>query len=275
MTRARLVVPVLLALLTLSGCSGSGGERPSTTQDGATGATVTSPPPRAPRVGACYRLDVRSALRATSSRAAVPCAGRHTAVTVAVGNVQPVVDGHLLALGSTSIQRQIADRCRRAVDAHVGGSVQQQRLSRVQAVWFNPTAAQVDSGALWYRCDLVISGGTRTFANLPRKTSRLLQASGALHRWGTCGTTAPSSKRFQRVLCSARHTWRARSTVTLPTRTTYLSRSAAQRADARCKKVAASLSPKSTKLRWAFEWPTRAQWYAGQRYGFCWTPDTR
>ena len=37
--------------------------------------------------------------------------------------------------------------------------------------------------------------------------------------------------------------------------------------------VAAHLSPKSTKLRWAFEWPTRTQWRSGQRYGLCWTPD--
>ena len=283
----RYAVLALLLALVLTGCSsGDGGPdgsaAPKTSprtsprtgpQSGATtGATTLITPPKAPKAGACYRLTVDSALKATSTRPPVPCTGRHTAVTVAVGSVQPVVDGHLLALDSTKVRLQIAERCRRSVDIHVGGSPRKQRLSLVQAVWFTPTADQADRGALWYRCDLVISAGNRTFASLPRKTKGLLGARGAMDRWGTCGTTAPSAKSFRRVLCSARHTWRARSTITLPTGTAYLSKKAAKTADRRCRAVAAALSPNSTKLRWAFEWPARAQWRSGQRYGFCWTP---
>jgi hypothetical protein len=184
-----------------------------------------------------------------------------------------VVDGHLLALDSARVQLQIADRCRHAVDAHVGGSTRMQQLSRVQAVWFNPSPTQADRGALWYRCDLVISAGSSAFAALPPKTRGLLAAPGAMDRWGTCGTTAPSSTNFTRVLCSARHSWRARSVVTLRAGAGYLSKPAGKTADARCRDVAANLSPTSTQLRWAFEWPTRAQWRSGQRYGLCWTPD--
>jgi len=269
--RHRFASVLLLGTLVVSGCSGGGAEK-TRSSDGTAGST-TAAPVTAPRVGTCYLLDVSSALKSTSTRPAVPCTHRHTAVTVAVGTAQPIVDGHLLALDSALVQRQIADRCRRAVDAHVGGSVQNQRLSRVQAVWFNPTVAQADAGALWFRCDLVISAGTRTFASLPRKTAGLLAAVGAMHRWGTCGTAAPSVKTFQRVLCSARHSWRARSTITLPARTTYLSTKAGKAATRRCRDVAAKLSPRSTKLRWTFEWPTLVQWRSGQRYGFCWTPD--
>ncbi|WP_148045038.1 septum formation family protein [Nocardioides marmorisolisilvae] len=274
MRPGRLGGLLVAVLLSATGCSGGdGGDGTSAAPNGATGATTAAAAPKAPRVGSCYQLDVRSALKATSSRPAVSCSHRHTAVTVAVGTVQPVVDGHLLALDSTLVQRQIADRCRRAVDAHVGGSLRDQRLSRIQAVWFNPTTAQADRGALWYRCDLVISSGPRTFAALPRKTHGMLRAQGAMSRWGTCGTASPAAKHFQRVLCSARHTWRARAATTLPAGTAYLSTKAGRTADARCRAVAAKLSPKSSKLRWAFEWPTRDQWQSGQRYGLCWTPD--
>ena len=31
------------------------------------------------------------------------------------------------------------------------------------------------------------------------------------------------------------------------------------------------LSPE--EFRYGWEWPTRAQWRDGQRYGFCWAPD--
>ncbi len=271
MSRARLLTAlVAIATRVLTGCS-SGDEETSTPPDSAPSSTAAATKP--PRVGACYRLDVRSALRTTNDKAPVACTSRHTAVTIAVGTVQPVVDGHLLAFDSALIQRQIADRCRRQVDRHVGGTTTKQHLSRVQAVWFSPTPDQVDRGALWYRCDLVISAGKRTFASLPEKTRGLLSAPGAMNRWGTCGTAAPSSKKFQRVLCSARHTWRARSTTPLPAGTAYLAKAAGKVADDRCRDVAARLSPDSLRLRWAFEWPTRAQWHSGQRYGLCWTPD--
>lgn len=270
MSNARFGALLLGCTLVLAGCSG-GGEGSTTTPPGSAGTTATAAA-KAPRVGACYLLDVGAALKTTSSKRPVSCESRHTAVTVAVGTAQPVVDGHLLALDSSRLQRQIAERCRRQVDAHVGGSAAKHRLSRVQAVWFNPTPDQADRGALWYRCDLVIAGSHRTFASLPKKTRGLLAAPGAMNRWGTCGTAAPSSKSFQRVLCSARHSWRARTTVTLPSGTQYLAARAGKVADARCRDVAATLSPSSLRLRWAFEWPTRAQWRSGQRYGFCWTP---
>lgn len=275
MRRAVLAAAALVVLtLGAAGCSGAEtGATPPAAADGESPAGRAGTAPAAPRVGACYRLDVRAALRPTSTRPPVACTTRHTAVTVAVGAVQPVVDGHLLAFDATRVQRQIADRCRRAVDAHVGGSTRKQRLSRVQAVWFTPTPAQAERGALWYRCDLVISADKRAFAALPRRTAGLLGRTGAMDRWGTCGTAAPSSATFRRVLCSATHSWRARAVITLPAGTTYLAKGAGKVADGRCRDIAATLAASSTTLRWAFEWPTRAQWGSGQRYGFCWLPD--
>lgn len=245
----------------------------SPTPDAASGV-ASSAPPAPPRVGACYVLDVSAALEITNSDEPVACSSKHTAVTVQVGRIDPVLDGHLLAIGSARVQRQIAERCRSRVDTHVGGSREAQRLSRVQAVWFSPSPQDADRGALWFRCDLVVAAGPQILSNLPRKTRNLLESPGSSTRYGTCGTAAPSQQGFRRVLCSAKHTWRARATITLPVGTTYLAKAPGKAADSTCRDIASRLTTTVSTLRWSFEWPTRAQWRAGQRYGLCWTPDS-
>ncbi len=266
---ATLIVAVLVHGSVLTGCSGDADpEKPA---PGAEPAAVS--PPAAPERGACYRLSVQDALRATNAAKAVPCTSKHNAVTVSVGRLKTVVDGHLLAVDSARVQRQVATICRARVDRHVGGSRETQRLARVQAVWFTPTLAQSDRGALWFRCDLVVVSGTRSLVDLPRKTAGLLDRTGALNRYGTCGTAAPAAKSFTRVVCAAKHTWRARATIPLPADVGYLAKSAGTRADARCRDVAAARTADEVRLRWSFEWPTKSQWAAGQRYGLCWTPD--
>ena len=265
---ARLYPAVLLALAVL--LVGCGSARTDTSPESTrTGSPVPAAPPR----GACYPLDVAAALRASSTVARVPCAGPHTSVTVAVGTLDTVVDGRPLAIDSARAQRQIANRCRAKVDRHVGGSVETQRLSLVQAVWFSPTPTETDRGARWYRCDLVISSGTRAFLELPRRTRGLLRKPGALDRYGVCGTAAPGTSGFSRVVCSDDHRWRARATISLPAGTRYLSKAAGSLANDRCRDVAARRAADVLHLRWSFEWPTRAQWKARQRYGLCWTPD--
>jgi hypothetical protein len=257
---------VLLPAALLAGCSD---DDPAADPSA---SPTTAAPAAAPAVGACYRLTVDDALQPTNADAPVPCTGRHTSETVYVGTLDPTFDGHLLALDAARVQREVARRCRARVDAHVGGGTETQRLSRVQAVWFSPSLRDADRGATWFRCDVVIGAGSDRFAPLPRRTRRLLARPGALDRWGTCGTAAPSAAGFERVLCSARHTWRARATVTLPAATRYLSKKAGALADTRCRDVAVRMDPTSSTFRWSFEWPTTAQWKAGQRYGLCWIP---
>lgn len=262
------IATVLLAAAALTSCSRDEAEPAPAAEAGS-----AAPQTPAPKRGTCYRLTVKEALRAVSTAAPVPCTSRHNATTVAVGRLDPLLDGHLLAVDSARVQSQVATRCRRLVDRHVGGSTETQRLSRVQAVWFTPTLAQSDHGALWFRCDLVIASGTRSLVTLPRKTAGLLALPGALNRYGTCGTTAPASRAFSRVICASKHTWRARATIAVPRNTRYLAKAAARKADGQCRDVAARRSGEAGELRWSFEWPTKAQWAAGQRYGFCWTPE--
>jgi hypothetical protein len=263
----------LATLLALTACSGEDPGAGPTTPTTSSRPTTAAAPPAAPPEKACYDLDITEAAEPTSEAAAVPCRAAHTAATIHVGTIRPVADGHLLAIDSDAVQQQIADRCRAGLRRHLGGDEETRRLSRLTVVWFSPSLAQSDLGASWFRCDLVALAGRDRLAPLPRRTRGLLGTDGALDRFGTCGTSAPGAARFQRVICSEPHSWRARATIDLPKDGKYLAKTAGASADATCRDLETRVAGDILKLQWSFEWPTRDQWRAGQRYGYCWTPD--
>jgi hypothetical protein len=269
--RAGTIVVVLVATLSLlAGCSS---EKPTAPRSSdVPQATAAAPPPAPPR-RACYDLDFAAAVEPTSSAEPVSCRSAHTTATIHVGTIQPVVDGHLLAVDSDTVQAQVASRCRSRLAAYVGGDRESRRLSRLTVVWFSPSLAESDQGALWFRCDLVALAGKDRLAPLPGSARGLLSRRGALDRWGTCGTTSPAAAAFHRVICSQRHAWRARATIDLPAGTAYLGKRAGAAADSTCRDIEARAASDILTLKWSFEWPTRDQWDAGQRYGYCWTPD--
>lgn len=259
---------VVLALLALAGCGG--GSDP----DAAPTAPRTAPaPPAAPPARACYDLPFDQALQPTSEATPVPCTAKHTTETLYVGSIDPLVDGHLLAVDSDRVQQQIADTCRDRLAKHLGGDEETRRLSRIEAAWFSPTLTDSEAGALWFRCDLVFVTGPQQLARLPRSTKGLLSQENALDTYGTCGTTSPGGQQFQQVACSRPHKWRARATLELADGAGYLGKEAGEDANSRCRDLDARIAADRLRLRWSFEWPTREQWDAGQRYGYCWTPD--
>lgn len=272
---AALVAGCLTLAVVAYGCSGStpkAGPSPQPSRQPTPTATTAPPPPPAPAAGSCHRLSLERATSPTDSRRAVPCRSPHTTVTLRVGHFDPVRDGHLLGVDSRTVQDQISGRCSSRLLRVLGGSRDDRRLSRFTVVWFSPTVAQAQAGATWFRCDAVALAGNDRLAQLPSRVQDLLGRAHALDRFGTCGTAAPDSAHFQRVICSHRHRWRAVSVVGLPAGAHFHARSAAASANARCKQVAANASGGALKYTWAFEWPTQDQWRSGQRYGFCWLP---
>lgn len=267
---AILVAGLLAGLGVLAGCSS---DEPAAKPTTSVAPTIAAAPPAAPPQGACYDLDFSEAAQPTSTAGPVPCSASHTTVTIHVGTIRPVVDGHLLAVDSDTVQRQIADRCHTRFAAYVGGEDETRRLSRLAVVWFSPSLKDSDRGALWFRCDLIALAGHDQLAPLPPSARRLLDPPEALDRYGTCGTASPSAQGFERVICTEPHTWRARGTVDLPANATYLGKAAGAVADSTCHDIEARLAKDILKLKWSFEWPTRAQWDGGQRFGYCWTPD--
>lgn len=269
-----LVPGVVLALA--AGCS-SGDDSLDSDASGSTPSVSVSsapPAPAPPKVGSCHDLTVAQATDPVDPGTQVPCARRHTSVTIKVGAFDPVVDGHLLALDSRTVPSQIAESCPDVPAAVVGGDRTTQRLSRFEVVWFSPSLEDADAGANWYRCDVVALRSEGNLLPLPARLKGALDQEGALDRFGTCGTAAPDQRSFARVVCSQRHSWRAVDVVDLPADARYLAKDVAALGDSACKDVASERANGSLKYTWSFEWPTRAQWSSGQRYGYCWVPES-
>ncbi len=267
---------VLLVLLVLAVGSACSGGDPGSAPTPGSGASVTSapPPPAPPEVGECHELTLAEATDPVAAETRVPCAREHHAVTVGVGRVPALADGHLLAVDSPTVRARIAAACPPLLARYVGGEETTRRLSRFEAVSFAPSLAQADAGADRFRCDAVALRREGELLPLPRRIEGVLDAPDALDRFGTCGTAAPSARTFERVACSEKHSWRAVDVVEIPKSTRYLAEDATAAGDAACKDVAADRAAGALEFTWSFEWPTRPQWAAGQRYGYCWVPTT-
>ena len=271
---------LVLLLVVLSGCStGSEQSAPTPTPSAPTQTTGserdtgTATPPPAPAADSCYRLSYAQAVAPTARTEAVPCRRRHTAETFHVGSLDRVLDGRLLAVDSHRLQEQVATTCPDLLGERVGGTEEQRRLSMLRSVWFTPTLKQSDAGAGWFRCDAIALARSSELLELTGSLAGVLGSEEGRDRFGMCGTAEPGTAGFVRVACAQSHSWRALRTVTLPG-TDYPGESTAQRAgEEPCKAAARANAPDPLDFQWGYEWPTAAQWAAGQDYGICWAPD--
>ena len=292
--RGRLLASTLAtALLLVAGCSGDdapadgarstpaapGAATPSATSaPSATAAAEPSPLPTAteaprPRAGSCHRLDFDEALAPTAGLDAAACGKRHTSETYAVGRVDALADGHLLAVDSARVQRQVATTCPAALPGAVGGTVSDVRLSMLRPVWFTPTVEESDAGADWYRCDVVVLAGADRLLPVTGSLVGVLDSPEGGDAYGMCGTAGPDDERFRRVPCGEPHAWRAFQVIDLPAGP-YPGRGAiADAGSAPCQDAAAAIAADPLDYEWGFEGPDPDQWAAGQTFIRCWTPD--
>ena len=278
----RAAAAVLLAAALLSACSSSGedADPPSSAPTSASSAldspSATPTPARAvppPSNRACYAYDYRSAIAPVTKDGSIPCNRKHTAITFEVGDLDTVVDGHLVSVDSDRVQAQVADACPKAFARFVGGTPQVQRLTMLRPVWFTPSLLQSDKGANWYRCDAVAIAADEKLAPLVGRLQGVLARPLARERYAMCGTAAPGTVSFQRVICSAAHAWRAIGTVDVPGARypgVEKVRAAGQQP---CQDAASAVADDPLNYQWGYEWPTAEQWQAGQTYGICWAPD--
>jgi hypothetical protein len=275
----RLAVAAVAAAVALAGCTesdpqGSASPSASPTPSAASPDTARTPPEPPPDRG-CYRLTLAQALRPTNSSEPVRCGRSHTARTILVGRLDTVVEGHSLGIDSAHANRQVSRSCLRRFDGYVGGSEQERRLSRFQVVWFGPTLEQFDAGADWFRCDLVAVAEGHELLPLPRNDDLrgVLDRPAALDTYGLCGTARPGSQGFRRVACRLPHTWVALSTIPIEGGRRYPGAAAVRRAgDDACADQVRERNDLLLEFSYGWEWPTRDQWEAGQRFGYCWAP---
>ncbi|HWJ67488.1 MAG TPA: septum formation family protein [Nocardioides sp.] len=258
----------------LVACSGddtdNGGTTPPT--PGAS-QTPAGAPPAAPARGACYPLPFETAVAPTSEVEPVACRKAHTSETVSVGTIDALVDGHLLAVDSDRVQAQVATACPQALRRYVGGTLEQLRLSMIRPVWFTPTVEESDAGADWYRCDAVLLAGTSKLAELTTSLKGVLGRARGRDRYAMCGTAAPDAKSFQRVLCTARHSWRAIDVVVFRDGAYPGEKRVRAAGRSQCEDAAADVAEDPLAFEWGYEWPTKEQWEMGQAFGRCWAPD--
>jgi hypothetical protein len=278
----------LLAAFVLAGCSGgspSADPAPSASASSPSSASPSAPsssapaPPTAtpapePRADACYRLTFRQAIAPTTRTPPTGCGRPHTTRTFAVGDLDTVVDGHLLAVDADRVQQQPAQECPDRFAAYVGGTVADQRLSMLRAVWFTPTVRQSDAGASWYRCDVVALAGDGQLAPLTTDVRGALADPGTRARYAMCSTAGPGAPGFSHVVCSRPHGWRAIAVVPLATGGRYPGVTTVRAAgQGPCRDAGANAAGDSLEYEWGYEWPSARQWAAGQHFGRCWAPD--
>lgn len=274
--RGHLAAAAFVVLLApLAACTGAekDGNEPDR-PDPTTTTQVTAPePPPAPQVGACYRLAFEAAVAPTVDAEPVGCQQPHTSETVAVGTVDAVVDGHLLAIDSAHVQAQVAATCPRRLSRFVGGTPRNLRLSMIRPVWFTPTVEESDEGADWFRCDAVLLAGAEELADIRGSLKGALDRPAPREEHAMCGTAAPDAKNFERVPCSARHSWRAIDVVTFRPGNYPGERTVRAAGGTQCEDAGAEVAEDPLDFQWGYEWPTREQWQMGQTFGRCWAPD--
>ncbi|WP_395692836.1 septum formation family protein [Nocardioides sp.] len=279
---ATVVAVVVAAVLgpVLAGCSG-GSDEPSagatSTSPSTTTPSPSAPPtatvPRPPRERACYDLTYAEAIAPTTSARHVSCKDTHTAATYAVGTVDDLVDGHLLAVDSDRVQAEVAKTCPEKFARVVGGTEEDRRLSMLRPVWFTPTVEESDAGADWYRCDAVAIAADEELAPLTTAVQGALDSEEGRDRYGMCGTAQPGTAHFERVICTADHSWRAVAVVPFVGGSYPGVAKVKAAGQTPCQDAGAAAASDSLDYQWGYEWPTAEQWATGQTFGRCWAPD--
>jgi Septum formation len=272
MTRAAALLVATMILL--AGCTGDDPEPPEPTPTPSVTESAAPEPPERPQADACYRLTLEDATAPTTDAEPVPCRRRHTAQTIHVGRLSNLVDGRDVAVDSALVQRRLASACPARFTAYTGGTAEARRLSRFQVVWFSPTLSEQQAGADWYRCDLIAFGRADALLPVDRRVARaVLDRPAALGTYGLCGTARPGARGFTRVACSLRHSWVAVSTIPIQGGERYPGvRQVRAAGDETCADRAREQAGFPLEFSYGWEWPTRQQWAAGQRYGYCWAP---
>jgi hypothetical protein len=276
----------LACALALAGCTSGDDGDPEAVPTPSASATTTptptpvpvAPPPAPPGPGTCYRISYHEAIAPTNADAPVPCGKGHTSETFAVGQLDLVANGHLLAVDSDAARTQVAKRCPAQLADYVGATPEQLKLSLLRPVWFTPTIEQSDAGAEWYRCDVIAVTGDSRLARLDSGLAKALSKPAGRTEYGMCGTAQPGTAAFSHVLCREDHSWKAITVLDLTAKAgkggAYPGQSAVRDAgQSVCADAARAIASDALDYEWGYEWPTEDQWQAGQTFGRCWSPD--
>jgi hypothetical protein len=255
----RLVVPLVSAVLGLTGCGGLPGH----------GGQPSADSTEAPDVGACRMLAPSDVTQTSNATRTVPCSAPHTAETFAVGALParfaraPYDDTDLAAYAYRT--------CSRGFIRFTGADQSLAMRTILSWAWFRPSQKAWDAGARWYRCD-VIGGGdqTRTYVDLPKRTKGLLLGR-PKDRWMVCAQGATVSGSVK-IPCSDKHDWRAVTTIVLGAAGDAYPGDTVVQARTRdfCSKSVGAFLDYPVDYDFGYSWFHSAEWQAGNRRSVCW-----
>lgn len=228
----------------------------------------------APKRGECRRLQVRDLNTVVNDRPTVSCDKRHTAVTYHIGLLPPDVVKKATSSGDDAVEAAADRSCTRAFGAYVGGSRSDRQLTSLRITYFLPPSDQFAAGADWVRCDVYVYASDARLLDLPRTVKGVLDDAEARSDLAICSTKGPDEPRFEHIVCSRTHRWRAVDTVTLGKAGTRYpgADTLGERAKASCEEqVRAYLDDTKEAFSFGFEVPRSQAWKRGERIGLCWS----
>jgi putative regulator of septum formation len=253
----RLAVLALMALLSisLSGC-GDGNAAPAAEK-------------KAPKLGACRVLAPEDVAKRANSSAVVACSEKHTAETYAVGDLPKKYDD--ADYDDKSLGAWAYNTCSDGFKDFLGADESLVMRTVVSWAWFRPTQAAWDSGARWYRCD-VVGGGeqSRKYVDLPQSAKGLLLGR-PKDTWMVCadGNTVSGSVKLP---CTEPHNWRAVTTISLGNAGDPYPGDRVSEVKTRdfCSKSVGAWLNYPVDYDFGYTWFHQAEWDAGNRRSVCW-----
>ena len=123
----------------------------------------------------------------------------------------------------------------------------------LRSVWFSPTVEESDAGADWFRCDVIAVAADDELAALAGARRRTRRPSPGATATRSAAPPSPTPG-FERVICSAEHTWEAIASGAVPRGVPR--RGAGQDAGEPPARTPAARRRRPPGLHWSYEWPT-------------------
>lgn len=218
------------------------------------GAAPDQPGYQEPDVGSCRDLTYEEYLGASDTSETIDCEDPHSSYVVAVDRLPADVDwDDSLA----KLSRTITATCIPAWETHLGGTEKAREMSAYAVAWFMPTQAQRDRGARWFRCDVVLLGGTKVLP-LPSDAAPVLDTD-LPDRVARCLTRDPKV-----TTCARNHVWRVTGGFRLRGDAFPSRRELQRAADRRCPDL-------TSTRRWRWGSPSKDAWRVGHRTTVCYS----
>jgi Septum formation len=253
----RVVVPLLLLAPFLSACFGTAGG----------GATSTGD--TAPDVGACRMLSPEDVAQPSNDTDTVSCDVPHTAQTYEVASLPATYDH--AAYDDEKVAAYVYRTCSGKFIAFTGADESLAMRTILSWAWFRPSKSAWESGARWYRCD-VLGGGDqiRTYVDLPQTAKGLLLGR-PKDEWMVCAQGATVSGSVK-VPCTEKHDWRAVTTIVLgsPGDAYPGDRLVQSRTRDFCSKSVGAWLDYPVDYDFGYSWFHQPEWDAGNRRSVCW-----